>query len=135
MKVIDVSHPLGKRPSPDTNWFINVLYVLSVLHMQIGLHFLSGSNVSKTMTISFHVKVGCRNIYSRMFQSKNSKNPNRSSDDLFSCTTTASQAESFESLFSLRKGAGATRSIPGSRRPNNPFIFLQEKQLENVSSC
>ena len=76
MKVIDVSHPLGKRPSPDTNWFINVLYVLSVLHL--GLHFLSGSNVSKTMTISFHVKVGCRNIYSRMFQSKNSKNPNRS---------------------------------------------------------
>ena len=66
-KVIDVSHPLGKRPSPDTNWFMNVLYVLSVLHL--GLHFLSGSNVSKTMTIRY------RNIYSRMFQSKTSKNP------------------------------------------------------------
>ena len=70
MKVIDVSHPLGKRPSPDTNWFINVLYVLSVLHLGLLLYFFSGSNVSKTMTIR------CRNIYSRMFQSKNLRNPN-----------------------------------------------------------
>ena len=52
-----------------------LVYKCTIRIICIACRLDSGSNVSKTMTISFHVKVGCRNIYSRMFQSKNSKNP------------------------------------------------------------